>query len=60
MLSTESIKFYSSLSDKTREERTVLISKYSKAYKYLDVCVNPEASNGKINCSKCNKSCLLK
>ncbi|MGA9637586.1 hypothetical protein [Flavobacterium sp.] len=55
MLSTESIKFYSSLSDKTREERTKLVSKYDVAFQYLDVCTNPRASKGKINCSKCDK-----
>ncbi|GEC73671.1 hypothetical protein SAMN05443543_108166 [Flavobacterium flevense] len=55
MVSTESVRFYSSLSDKTREERTRLISKYQIAFDYLDVCVDPKSAKGKINCSKCSK-----
>ncbi|CAM4043634.1 hypothetical protein FLAN108750_07195 [Flavobacterium antarcticum] len=55
MISTESTKFYSSLSDKTREERTSLVSNYRYAFDYLDVCVDPTNAKGKINCSKCEK-----
>lgn len=55
MLSTESIRFYSAVSDKTRAERTMLISDYVKAHTYLDVCVDPNSSKSDINCSKCDK-----
>ena len=56
-ISTESVKFYSTLSDKTREERTAIISSYDKSFHYLDVCVNPKSAQEKVNCSVCDK-CL--
>jgi len=56
MLSTESITFFSAVSQYTRVERTENISNYEPTYRHLNVCA---ASNGTSveNCSICPK-CL--
>lgn len=57
MLSTESTRFFSSVAQFSRIERTLLISSYPETYDYLDVCVNHQNNKEFINCSKCYK-CL--
>lgn len=57
MLSTESISFFSSVSQFSRVERTLMISKHPKTYTFLDVCTNPSINKRHINCSICYK-CL--
>ncbi|CAH8295272.1 hypothetical protein EV196_10883 [Mariniflexile fucanivorans] len=56
LLETESVNFYSSVSQFTRFERTALVSNYKPSYEFLDVCTAAQNSK-KINCSKCEK-CL--
>jgi hypothetical protein len=55
MLSTESTTFFSSVSQYSRVERTLLITKYPETYKHLDVCTNPRENDNFINCSVCYK-----
>lgn len=58
-LNTETTNFYSSVTHLTREERIEIVAEnYFETSPYLDVCVNPSASNPKTNCSKCYK-CLM-
>ncbi|MFB4168901.1 hypothetical protein [Virgibacillus sp. JSM 102003] len=52
MLSTETIRFFSSCPIMTRTEKTELVSNYTPSYKYLNVCFF-----NKNNCGKCPK-CL--
>lgn len=54
-LNTESISFYSSMTDMSREERTNYISNYKYAQKYLDVCTSSNHTGFKRNCSTCAK-----
>ena len=56
LIETESLSFYSSMSQSTRYRRTEIISNYEPSYKYLDVCTASHVTD-KINCSKCEK-CL--
>ena len=56
LIETESLSFYSSMSQSTRYRRTEIISNYEPSYKYLDVCTALHVTD-KINCSKCEK-CL--
>ncbi|MFD2939587.1 hypothetical protein [Flavobacterium notoginsengisoli] len=53
-ISTESLEFISSMSHLNRIERTKLISEFSPAFHFLDVCTAPDFED-KINCSKCDK-----
>ncbi len=55
LLSTESTTFFSSVSQYTRVERTLLITKHPETYSHLDVCTNPRESGEFINCSVCYK-----
>ncbi|MDT8415694.1 MAG: hypothetical protein RQ735_09990 [Flavobacteriaceae bacterium] len=57
LLSTESTTFFSSVSQYSRVERTLLIAKYPLTFRYLDVCTNPRETDQFINCSVCYK-CL--
>lgn len=57
LLTTESTTFFSSVSQYSRVERTLLIAKHPLTYSYLDVCTNPRATKEFINCSVCYK-CL--
>ncbi|TRO63908.1 hypothetical protein [Christiangramia sabulilitoris] len=57
MLSTESTRFFSSVAQFSRIERTLLISNYPETYNFLDVCVNHRSDKEFINCSTCYK-CL--
>ncbi|MFD1040623.1 hypothetical protein ACFQ3N_19875 [Virgibacillus byunsanensis] len=52
MISTETIRFYSSCPIMTRIEKTELVADYTPSYKYLNVCYF-----NKYNCGKCPK-CL--
>lgn len=53
-ISTESLDFISSMSHLNRIERTIKVSEYKPAFRFLDVCTSPDLQ-GKINCSKCDK-----
>jgi len=57
MLSTESTNLFSSVSQYTRVEKTLLITDYPETYNFLDVCTNPNFKGEYRNCSKCEK-CL--
>ncbi|MGM8364864.1 hypothetical protein ACLIBG_05195 [Virgibacillus sp. W0181] len=56
MLSTETIRFYSSCPMMTRVEKTKLVAKYEPSYKYLNVCFYEENNCGK--CPKCLRTLL--
>lgn len=55
MLSTESVQFFSSATQFNRTEKIEIIANQPDTYFYLDVCVNPELADDKINCSECHK-----
>ncbi len=57
MLSTESISFFSAVSQYTRVERTEKISEYEPTYRYLNVCTVSSSTGIVQNCSVCPK-CL--
>lgn len=57
LLSTETLNFYSSVSQFTRVERTEIVSKYDESYKNLNVCISSSTSGVVENCSICSK-CL--
>lgn len=57
MLSTESTNFYSSVSQYSRIERTLLITDHGNTFQFLNVCTQPVHGSNFINCSTCYK-CL--
>lgn len=55
LLSTDLLTCISSGSEYSRLEKTINIAVYEPTYRYLDVCINPSKTPGRLNCSRCWK-----
>ena len=55
LLSTECLDCVSTGCEMSRVEKTRLVATYEPSYRYLNVCVDPDAKGG--NCSVCFKCC---
>lgn len=59
MASTDTLRFYSTGGEKSRFEKTKVVSLYQPSKKYLNVCVNKPPRDGNDNtCFKCIRTLL--
>lgn len=59
MASTDTLRFYSTGGERSRFEKTKVVSLYQPSKKYLNVCVNKPPRNGNDNtCFKCIRTLL--